>query len=65
MTDHTERKIKECFDVAVRLGIDKATEAERTVFKNMLREIAAAATDDARCKISNLMGDLSHKYNHK
>lgn len=65
MTDHTENKIQAVYDVALKLGLDSANNIEKSIFKNMLREIAASAIDTARNKVTELLGDESHKYNHK
>lgn len=62
MKSFVEQKIEEIYNVAIKLGIDKASELEKDLFKKALRQIAVAAVDEVRTNVGNLLHDQSNKY---
>ena len=62
MKSFVEHKIEEIYNVAIKLGVDKATEMEKDLFRKALRQIAVAAIDEVRSNISQLLHDESNKY---
>jgi len=62
MKSFVEHKIEEIYNVAIKLGVDKASDMEKDLFRKALRQIAVAAIDEVRGNISNLLHDESNKY---
>ena len=62
MKSFVEHKIEEIYNVAIKLGVDKATEMEKDLFRKALRQIAVAAIDEVRGNITHLLYDESNKY---
>jgi hypothetical protein len=57
-----EHKIEEIYNVAIKLGLENATDMEKDLFKKALRQIAVAAIDEVRGNISQLLNEESNKY---
>jgi hypothetical protein len=62
MKSFVENKIEEIYNVAIKLGVDKATDMEKDLFKKALRQIAVAAIDEVRGNVSQLLHEESNKY---
>jgi len=62
MKSFVEHKIEEIYNVAIKLGLEKATEMEKDLFKKALMQIAVAAIDEVRSNISQLLHEESNKY---
>lgn len=62
MKTFTDHKIDEVYEVALKLGIELATDMEKDIFKKALRQIAVAAIDDVRHNIESLMHNESNRY---
>jgi hypothetical protein len=62
MESFTEKKIEDVYQVALKLGLDKAQDIEKAIFRQALNSIAVAAVDEARHKIEQIMHDESNKY---
>lgn len=62
MKSFVEQKIEDVYNVAIKLGADKATEMEKDLFRKALRQIAVAAIDEVRGNIGQLLHEESGKY---
>lgn len=62
MKSFVEHKIEEIYNVAIKLGVENATDMEKDLFKKALRQIAVAAIDEVRGNISQLLYEESNKY---
>jgi hypothetical protein len=62
MKSFVEHKIEEIYNVAIKLGVENATDMEKDLFKKALRQIAVAAIDEVRGNISQLLHEESNKY---
>ncbi len=62
MKSFVEHKIEEIYNVVIKLGVEKATDMEKDLFKKALRQIAVAAIDEVRGNISQLLHEESNKY---
>lgn len=62
MRSFVEQKIDEVYNVALKLGVEGATDMEKDIFKKALRHIAVAAIDEVRGNIAELMHNESNKY---
>ena len=62
MKSFVEHKIEEIYNVEIKLGVEKATDMEKDLFKKALRQIAVTAIDEVRGNISQLLHDESNKY---
>jgi len=62
MKSFVEHKIEEIYNVAIKLGVEKATDMEKDLFKKALRQIAVAAIDEVRGNIGQLLHEESNKY---
>jgi hypothetical protein len=65
MRSFVEIKIEEIYNVALKLGVDKASEMEKDLFKNALRQIAVAAIDEVRSDAIEFLHVKSHKYSNQ
>jgi len=65
MKSFVEHKIEEIYNVAIKLGVDKATEMEKDLFRKALRQIAVAAIDEVRGNIGQLLHEESKKYTNE
>jgi hypothetical protein len=59
---YVDMKIEDAYNVALKLGLESASEFDKQIFKMTLRSIAVAAIDDTRNKIEKLMHDESNSY---
>lgn len=55
-------KINEVNELALKLGLDKCSEIEKSVFRDALFQIASAAIEDTRSEIGKVMSDQMYKY---
>jgi len=62
MNDHVERKIQEVYLLAVKLGLDNASDFEKEMFQKELARIAVAAVDSMRGDVSMLLMERSRDY---
>lgn len=60
MSNYTEKKINQVFELALKLGLDKSSNYEKEIFKNSLIEIAVAAIDESTQFIDELMHQRSN-----
>lgn len=60
MSNYTEKKINQVFELALKLGLDKSSKYEKEIFKNSLIEIAVAAIDESTQFIDELMHQRSN-----
>lgn len=61
MKSFVDHKIEEIYNCAIKLGIDKASDIEKKLFKQALRQIAVAAIDEIRHGINDLLHEQSNK----
>lgn len=59
---HIEYKIDEVYDIALKLGLDKASNTEKEIFKKALFQIVTTTISDIRHNINNLLYDQDYKY---
>jgi hypothetical protein len=64
MKSFVEEKIEEIYNVAIKLGLENATDMEKDLFKKALKQIAVAAIDEVRGNIIQLIYEVSNKYNN-
>ena len=62
MKTHTDVKIEEAYDLALKLGLQNASEFEKDVFKSTLKQIAVSAIDELRKKAEDLMHNEAGLY---
>lgn len=62
MKSFVERKVEEIYNVAIKLGVERATDMEKDLFKKALRQIAVAAIDEVRSNITQLLHEESNRY---
>ena len=62
MKNYVDTKILEVYNVALKLGLENASDYEKTIFMQSLRSIAVAAIDDVRKKAEDIMHYESDKY---
>ncbi len=62
MKSFVDKKIEEIYNVALKLGVENASELEKRLFKSSLRQIAVAAIDEVRHNIGDVLHTESNKY---
>ena len=62
MKSFVDKKIEEIYNVALKLGLENASELEKRLFKSSLRQIAVAAIDEVRHNIGDVLHAESNKY---
>lgn len=62
MTDYINKKVESAYDIALKLGVDKATDIEKEIFRKMLYDLVVISHDDIAQKISTLISTESNKY---
>jgi hypothetical protein len=62
MGTFVDTKIEEIYQVALKLGVDKATEFEKELFKKALKQIAVCAIDEVRSNVSQVLHEQSYNY---
>lgn len=62
--DHVKNKVDEAFRVALKLGMGKASDVEKEIFKELLFQIAGAANDEIRKSIDDELFKYNIKYSN-
>jgi len=57
-----ETKIEEAYKVALMLGLDKAENIQKELFKKTLNQIAVSAVDEVRKELNEMMHQKSQQY---
>ena len=60
--EYVKTKIEETYNVALKLGLNGATDLERKIFKDMLYQIAVAVNDETRHSVSQILHEQANKY---
>ena len=62
MKSLVEKKIEEIYHVALNLGLDKASDNEKRIFKNSLNEIVSVVIDDIRTDIIQMLYNKNNNF---
>lgn len=65
MESFVDKKIEDVYNAALLLGVDKASDTEKEIFKHALRNLAMSAVDEARHKINEVLHKESLYYSQK
>jgi len=57
-----ETKIEEAYKVALMLGLDKAADIQKDLFRKALNQIAVTAIDEVRNELTDIMHNKSQQY---
>lgn len=54
------KKIEEAYKLALDLGLDKATESEKSIYREVLVRLVVQSIEQVRIAQNNLLHDISH-----